>query len=442
MIDIKLIRENKDHVAKELSKRNIKKSRIEKIFKLDIKLRENIQALEEIKAEKNKFNKEIKKLNANKKKDKIDEMIKLAKKEDGLTQDVQNLNDSLNNLLKDIPNLPAYDVKIGKDESENEIVKKWSEPKKFDFQPKDHMELGINLGIIDTETATKVSGTRFNYLKNEAVTLQFALINFAFDTLTDKDILQKIITNNKLDIKIENKNIFQRIIPPVLVKEETLDRMSRLEPKEERYYIPSDNLYLVGSAEHSIGSMFMDQMLDENDLPIRFIGYSSSFRREAGSYGKDTQGILRVHQFDKLEMQTFTQAENSLIEQDFLVAIQEYLMQQLSIPYRIVKMCTGDMTNPDARQIDIEAWVPSQNTYRETHTSDLTTDYQARRLKTRYKDNNGLKKFVHINDATAFAIGRTLIAILENYQNKDGSVTIPKALQKYSGHLKTIETKK
>ena len=202
-----------------------------------------------------------------------------------------------------------------------------------------------------------------------------------------------------------------------------------------------DNLYLIGSAEHTLGAMHMDQTFFEQNLPLRYIGFSTSFRREAGSYGKDTKGILRVHQFDKIEMESFTIPEDSKIEQDFFVAIQEYLMKSLEIPYQVVMICTGDMGTPDARQLDIEAWLPGQNKYRETHTSDLMTDYQARRLNTKVKLKSGKTEFVHMNDATAFAIGRTLIAILENYQQKDGSVLVPKVLQALTGFDKIMPKK-
>jgi len=207
--------------------------------------------------------------------------------------------------------------------------------------------------------------------------------------------------------------------------------MARLEPREERYHIESDDLCLIGSAEHTMGPMHMDETIAEKRLPLRYVGYSASFRREAGSYGKDVKGILRVHQFDKLEIESFSSPESSVTEQDFIVAIQEYLMQQLGIPYRVVIVATGDMGDPDARQIDIEAWLPGQNKYRETHTSDLMTDYQARRLQTRVKRGDGKTDLVHMNDATVFAMGRTLIAIMENYQREDGSITVPEALKKF-----------
>jgi len=218
-----------------------------------------------------------------------------------------------------------------------------------------------------------------------------------------------------------------------------MNKMGRLNPVEERYYIPGDPLVLVGSAEHTLGPMFMDQTLKQSKLPIRYIGYSTAFRREAGSYGKDMKGILRVHQFDKLEMETFVPQEHGMVEQDLLVAIQEYLMQQLAIPYEVMIVCTGDMGKPDYRQIDINAWVPAQGKYRETHSADYMTDFQARRLNSKYEDSAGVRKFLYMNDATALAIGRTLIGILENYQQKDGSVTIPKVLQPYLGGLKEIK---
>jgi len=209
--------------------------------------------------------------------------------------------------------------------------------------------------------------------------------------------------------------------------------MARLseQDKNERYYLQQDDMYLIGSAEHTLGPIHMDEIIDEKDLPKRYIAFSSCFRREAGSYGKDTQGILRVHQFDKLEMESFTTPENSIKEQNFIVGIQEYLMKKLELPHRLMMICTGDMGKPDARQIDVETWMPGQNKYRETHTSDLNTDYQSRRLNTRVKRKNGQIEFVHMNDATAFAVGRMIVAIVENFQKKDGTIKIPKILKKY-----------
>ena len=209
--------------------------------------------------------------------------------------------------------------------------------------------------------------------------------------------------------------------------------MARLssETEIERYLISRDNQYLIGSAEHTLGPMHIDQTLNENVLPLRYFAFTPAFRREAGSYGKDTKGILRQHQFDKIEMESFTTPEDGVREQNFFVAIQEYLMQSLKIPYQVVAICTGDMGGPDYRQIDIESWMPGQNRYRETHTSDYMTDYQSRRLQTRVRMNKGETIFVHMNDATAFAMGRTIIAILENYQQEDGLIKIPEVLKQY-----------
>ena len=300
----------------------------------------------------------------------------------------------------------------------------------FDFQPKEHWQLGADLDIIDSERAVKVSGSRFIYLKGGLVLLEFALMQFALSVLTDEKQLKKISEDNKVDVP---SRPFIPVLPPIMIRPEMMNRMGRLDP-EEMYSLERDHLNLIGSAEHTLGSMYADEILDANKLPIRMVGFSPAFRREAGSYNKDMKGILRLHQFNKLEMESFTLPEKSLEEQNFIVAIQEYLMKALEIPYQVVQICTGDMGKPDYRQIDIEAWMPGQNKYRETHTSDLINDFQARRL-------NKIE-FVHMNDATAFS-ERPLIAILENFQQRDGSVEIPKVLQKYMPKgMKKINPKK
>jgi seryl-tRNA synthetase len=212
-----------------------------------------------------------------------------------------------------------------------------------------------------------------------------------------------------------------------------MEAMGRLEPKDDRYYIESDDLYLIGSAEHTLGPIHMNETLDENELPIRYLGFSTSFRREAGTYGKDTRGILRLHQFDKLEMESFSSPQNSLEEQKFFIAIQEYLMSSLGLSYQLVLKCTADMGDPDFRAIDVETWMPGQNSFRETHTSDLMNDYQSRQLKTKVKNKDGQIELVHTNDATAFATGRVIIAIMENYQQADGSIIVPEALVPFMG---------
>lgn len=333
-------------------------------------------------------------------------------------------------LLKLIPNMPTEDVPVGASEDENVEVKVWGEKPNFSFMPKNHWEIANARDWIDKERAAKVTGTRFAYIKGELVLLQFALIQYVMDVLTNQEILQKIITENNLSIKAEP---FKPILPPVMIQQDIYDQMDRLEPREDRYHIDGDDdkLWLIGSAEHTLGSMYAGEILPVNVLPIRYIGYSTSFRQEAGTYGKDNEGIIRMHQFDKLEMEIFSTAESGKEEHLFLIAIQEYLMQQLEIPYHVLMKCTADIGKPNARGVDIEAWLPGQNKYRETHTADYMTDYQSRRLKTRVRLQNNETELVHTNDATAFALGRTMVAIIENYQNEDGSVKVPSVLRPY-----------
>jgi seryl-tRNA synthetase len=262
-----------------------------------------------------------------------------------------------------------------------------------------------------------------------------AIIQLTFNVLGDEKILKKVAKDAGLDVSTRP---FVPVLPPVIMRREVMDRMDRLQPEEQRYLLPEDGQVLVGSAEHTLGPYYMEKTLADTELPIRFIGYSTAFRREAGTYGKDMGGILRVHQFDKLEMESFTTAEAGADEQKLIVALQEYLVQQIEVPYRVLQKCTYDIGKPNANGLDIECWIPAQNTYRETHTADYMSDFQARRLGTHYKNTEGKRTLVHMNDATAFAIGRTLIAILENHQNADGSVTIPKALRPYMGDQEKI----
>ncbi len=251
-----------------------------------------------------------------------------------------------------------------------------------------------------------------------------------WDILTNEEILKKIANDSNISINVSK---FMPILPPVFVRPLVQVKMARYMTPEEHYLFPNDDLMLIGSAEHTLGSMHMNKIFEENELPIRYAGYSTAFRREAGSAGKDTAGILRQHQFDKLEMEVFSLPENSMQEQNFLVAIQEHILQTLKLPYQIVSVCTGDMGFPDTRQIDIETWMPGQNKYRETHSSDYTGGFQARRLNTRVRRSDGKIEPVHMNDATVVAIGRTLIAVMENYQQADGTIKIPEVLQKYLG---------
>jgi seryl-tRNA synthetase len=436
MLDIKYIRENKDAVKKNCQDRKTKCD-IDRLLELDEKRRKLIAEVGDLKEKKNGINEKMK--SAGDKNALIEEGKKIKGKLETLVPDLENIEKEYKEILYTVPNIISPDTPVGPDESGNKVIRNWGEIPNFDFEPKEHWEIGKDLDIIDIERAAKVSGSRFNYLKGGAVLLEFALIQHAFSVLTDENKIGEIV--KKAGLKLSPKP-FVPVVPPVLIKPVPMQRMARLEPKEERYHTPADDMYLVGSAEHTLGAMYMDETLKEEDFPLRFIGFSTAFRREAGSYGKDTKGILRVHQFDKLEMESFCLPEKSVEEQDLIVAIQEHLMQSLKIPYQVVSICTGDMGGPDFRQIDIEAWLPGQNRYRETNTADLMTDYQSRRLNTKVKRKGGKTEFVHMNDATAFAIGRTIIAIIENYQSSDGSVAVPEILQKYMpGGMKIVKRK-
>ncbi|MGH7141540.1 MAG: serine--tRNA ligase [Minisyncoccia bacterium] len=334
-------------------------------------------------------------------------------------------------MLIKIPNVPSPDTPVGQDESGNVVVRQWGEKPNFNFEPKAHWELGRSLGIINSEKAAEVTGARFTYLMGDLVLLEYALMDFAVRTLTSREKLGEIGSNAGLSV---NPKPFTMVLPPLMMRSSVMNRMARLDPLDDRFYFEKDDLVLIGSAEHTLGPLHMDETLLPEALPLRYAALTPAFRREAGAAGKDTRGIVRLHQFNKLEMETFTLPEDGLREQDFLVAIQEYLMQHLKLPYQVVAVCTGDMGFPDTRQIDIEVWMPGQHVYRETHTSDYIGGFQARRLKTRVKREGGAEP-VHMNDATALS-ERPLIAIMENYQNEDGSITVPDVLRAYMGKEK------
>ncbi len=418
MLDIKLIRDNPEKVKKGVAAKQLDVKLVNRVLALDKKHRALLQEIEKLRADRNKFAKE-KNIEEGKK-------IKgvLKKKEPELDRVEKDYQEA----LYQIPNLPALDVKVGKDESENEVIRKWGTPKKLSFKPKDHLELGEALDIIDVKRAAKVSGTRFGYLKGDAVLLEFALVQYALEILT--------------------KEGFIPIIPPALLKVPVFHNLGYSEHlgSEEYYLVKGGDFskskgeeeaqyYLAGTAEHSIVPYFMNETLQAKELPKRFVGFSSCFRREAGSYGKDTRGILRVHQFDKVEMVSFTKPEETDKEHEYLLSLQEKLFKALEIPYQIVRMCTGDLGAPAARKYDLEAWMPGQGKYREVTSTSDTTDFQSRRLSIKYQDK-GKTEFVHTLNGTVFAIGRTIIAILENYQQKDGSVAVPKVLQRWMGKKK------
>lgn len=433
MLDIKFIRENKKEIEQAAINKKVKVD-LDKLLVLDDEKRGLVLRLDSLRAAKNELAREAKAGRPTE-----EQMAKGKKlKEDAFIMEkrLEEINNDYFRLLYQAPNLVSKDTPIGADESGNKVLKNAGKIPKFSFSPKDHMALGQLHRLIDTEKSNAISGSRFNYLFGEAALLQFAIIQFVFASLTDKKIISSIAkkTGNP------SAKPFIPVIPPVIAKAEIMKKMDRFDPIDDRYYLVQDDALLVGSAEHTMGPLHLDEVIKEDDLPIRYIGYSTAFRREAGSYGKDTTGIMRRHQFDKLEMESFTLPKDGRVEQEFIVAIQEYLVSQLGLPYRVVLKCTGDIGGKaDFRAVDIECYLPGQKQYRETHTADYMTDFQARRLNTKFLTKDGEKGFAHMNDATAFAIGRTLIAIMENYQQADGSIKIPKVLRKYMpGGLKII----
>ncbi len=400
MLDIKFIKENLKIVEEGARNKGVNVS-IQNLLKLDEEqkaLNVNVQRLREerniaAKARDVEKGKKIKE--------------ELDKKEKRLTE----LNEDIKKIIIQLPNPPKKDVKVGKNDKENEVLRKEGSPKKFNFIPEDHLTIGEKLGIIDVERASKISGSRFYYLKGDGVLLEFALKQLAFETLI--------------------KEGFVPVLPPVLVKEEVMRGLGYMEDggDEDMYIFEKDGLVLVGTSEQSIVPMHKNEVLNLDELPKRYVGFSSCFRREAGSYGKDTRGILRAHQFDKIEMVSFVKQGEDDKEHEFLLSLEEKLLQSLEIPYQVVKMCTGDLGFPAARKYDLEAWIPSEEKYREVTSTSTTTDFQARRLNIKYRENNKTE-YANILNGTAFST-RPIVAILENNQQEDGSVLIPKVLQKY-----------
>jgi len=421
MLDIKFIRNYPDKVKESCKQKHIKVD-VDLLLEVDKRKRQTLQALEDMLAQKNQASKIISRTKDEKEKRKlILEMRELDENSDRLTKVLKESEGEFNNLMLQIPNLPLDDVPIGRDEKDNVVSREWGEKSKFDlpagrqgFQPKNYLELAENLDLIDVKRAAKISGTRFGILKKEAALLEFSLINFTFETLL--------------------KDGFIPVIPPIMLKPEMLEKSGHLSEKDkpERYFIEKDNAYLAGTAEQPIAAMHADEIFEEKDLPRRYLGFSTCFRREAGASGKDTKGIFRVHQFDKIEMFSICHPEKSSREHQFLLSCQEKLMQSLKIPYRVIQICTGDLGFPAAAAYDVEAWLPSENRYRETHTTFNDTDFQTRRLNIRYRDSKTKKLAIpHALNGTAFAIGRILIAIIENYQQRDGSIKVPEVLEKY-----------
>jgi len=413
MLDPNFIRQNVEKAKKATKDKGRDPVLVDKWLKIDQTWRKILTEVESLRAERNKLTDELKKADGKPPQGALDKGKKIKEELQNKEKELVKMEREWKEAIIQIPNLPADDVKVGKDESENEVVKTWGDLPKFDFPVKDYQKIGEDLGLIDIQRAGKTSGSRFGFLTGDLVLLELALLNLAFETLTEKGFIP--------------------VIPPVMLKKEMEAGLGYAEAGgwDDMYILEKDNLVLTATAEHSLVSRHTEEIVPEKSLPLKYVGFSTCFRREAGSYGRDTKGILRVHQFNKVEMVVFTRHEDAEETHQEMVNIEEELMQQLKIPYRLVKMCSGDLGSPAAKKYDIEAWFPGEEKYRETHSCSNCTDYQSRRLNIRFSQKGKLE-FVYILNGTVFS-ERPLLAILENYQQKNGSVVIPEVLRKWIG---------
>lgn len=426
MLDIQYIRDNPEIVA-EKSRQKGYEIDVTQLLGFDTERRELLTQVESLRRERNEI---AASMSGGRPSDELvakgrDLKDRLADLEHQLT----SVEKEFLILLKQVPNMPLEQVPVGATEAENVTIKTWGEQPNFEFSPKNHAEIAEAKGWLDKDRAAKIAGSRFVYMMGDLVRLEFALWQFGMDVLGNQDILQRLIEENDLNVSAKP---FKPILPPAVAKKAVFEATGRLNREEQTYKLEDEDLWLNASAEHTIAPIYIDEILDEKELPVRYVGYTTAFRREAGTYGKDTEGIFRLHQFNKLEMECFTTADTSYDEHLLLVAVQEYLMQQLGLPYRVLEKCTADIGRPNAKGVDIEVWLPSQGTYRETHTADYISDYQARAMKTRVRRADGSVELAHTNDATAFS-ERPLIGILENFQTAQGDVIVPEVLRPYLG---------
>jgi seryl-tRNA synthetase (EC 6.1.1.11) len=415
MLDIELLRENPEFVKERLRLRREDYPRlVDEALRLDEKRRSILKELEALRAERNSLSKEIgKRKSRGEQTAELEGKVKeIKEKIEGLEDQLSKVEEQLKSVMLSIPNIPHQSVPVGKDETENVEVRRWGVPRDFDFEPKAHYEIGEALGILDFERGARLAGSRFTVMWGWGAKLERALINFMLDFHTSKG--------------------YKEVWVPHLVKPEILEGTGQL-PKfeEDLYFCERDGLYLIPTAEVPLTNLFRDTILEEKDLPIYLTAYTPCYRREAGAYGKDIRGIIRQHQFDKVELVKIVHPDTSDQELERLTADAEEILKLLGLPYRVVALCTGDLGFASAKTYDIEVWFPSQNKYREISSCSNCTDFQARRMNTRFKDSEGRKRFVHTLNGSGLAVGRTLAAILENYQQKDGSVIVPEVLRDY-----------
>ena len=410
MFDIKLLRENPDKIQEAAKSKRVSID-ASKILQADTLYRECDRQTQDLREQ---MNVHVKGIQGKPTPEQIAKGKEIKEKLQKAEVELRDLKNNVDILLAGVPNLPKPDVKVGKDDSENEVIKTVGEPKKFTFTPKDHLELGEGLGIIDVKQAALVSGARFDYLIGDGALLESALRQYAIDTLLAEG--------------------FILVSPPVLIKKDIMARLgyTAMGEADNIFELEQDSLYLVGTSEQSLVPLHMDDTLHKKDLPRRYMSYTSCFRREAGSYEKDTRGIFRVHQFNKVEMVSFVEEGEDDKEHQYLLSLEEKFFEELGIPYQVLAICTGDLGFNAARKYDIEAFIPSQNKYREVTSTSTVTDFQSRRLNMRYQDGSE-RKYLNVLNGTAFSMNRPIIAILENYQQEDGSIVIPEVLRKYMG---------
>ena len=428
MLDIKVIRENLDWSKKKLATRGIKPEELDKLVAIDKERREALTKSEQLKQKRNEVSDQIAQAKRNKEdaSDAIKAMREVGKEIKDLDKEVEDLTQKQNYILLRLPNFPADSDPIGPDESYNEEVRKWHEPTKLDFEPKPHWEIGTDLNILDWDTAAKVSGARFVYYKGAGALLERAVSNFFLDENT--------------------KDGYTEVIPPYLVNDASMQGTGQFPKFTEDVYTIVDNddpdkprdVTLVPTAEVPLVNYFRGKILDGEQLPINVTAFSPAFRSEAGSAGRDTRGLIRMHEFRKVEMVKIVDEESSWDELEKLTHNAEHLLQKLGLPYHVVALSTGDASFTSAKTYDLEVWMPAQDKYREISSCSNCTDFQARRSLIRYRDENGKLHLAHTLNGSGLAVGRTVAAILENYQNEDGTVNVPEALQPYMHGMKVI----
>jgi len=426
MLDIKIIRENPDIIRRNITNRFQEEERLpilETVITFDSKWRQSLDALNQLRHQKNMLDARIKELRISGQaaKDEILESRRLAERIKQLQEDVKSAKATLDEGMLRLPNIAHESVPVGRTESENVVIKEWGGKPIFGFTPKDHIDLGTKLDLFDLERAASVSGSRWYYLKNQAVLLQMALLRFAID-------------------KVINQG-FTPIYPPAMIREHIMQGAGYLpEGREDIYKIEGEDLFAVGTSEQALAGLHAGEILQEDQLPKRYTGISPCFRTEVGSHGRDTKGIFRVHQFEKVEMFVFSKPEESWKEHERMLSVAEGIVRDLKIPYRVVNVCTGELGPVASKKYDIELWLPGQGKYREAISCSNCTDYQARRLGIRCREAPGKPtRFVHTLNSTALASSRTIIAVIENYQTADGRVVIPKALRPYLPDMEVIE---